>query len=863
MKASQAGHPNFHNATHRTCRGLCNPPPSSSVRRSCFRKETRSQKRGRLTVATLALDREQVTDVVANSERAESRLTEKPRAVVRDKRQRNRTGRLVDGPEGRNSGSADLQNVVSSDPFLGPGGLEFKVPSARHESSGLASTSGSNGVPSSRRRGSNNGRALREGYHRSGKEVPPNSSNVADELGLKGSSMNGARGGDVIGARKSVLRRRAFAEVEPLQDEALRRAVDEAFPLADITSSADGHLLPLQNLVNGVVNVNPEPSIDPSLLLDALTQPPSILREIAAKGEGSSTLPAAPLTPSSETLSNATPSQVVQSSPSVKTPLSADAVERARAALLDPAVIANWDKIVVSDWDPLPVSLIPFRGGFADRRGVVRSAQNPPKPHPLTSLSALYKDVVALFDPAGVDSLLDLRRDEGLLTRPELLELIKRLGEAGASVKKPLAVFRWMQRQEDVTLRPTEASYSVMVRLLGKLNAADAAVGLIREMEASGLERNVQTYNALLSGLAKRGKFDECWHLFQQMRNRGPVPEVWTYNNLITAAAWCLPGREALKQGLFLLAEMQKQGLRPNVFTYNALMQTGVKARDLAEVKRLFEELRERDCRPDLVTFNTVVKACLDKRDWEGVFEYFKAMPAAECVPDATTYDCIILAYTQQQRFDEALSMLDQMREAGCRPDLRTYNSLLHSCAEAGEGDRARGLLRSMLRLAMKPTIFHWCSLMNAFAKAGRCDDAASVFRDMQAAKVVPTIYAYNILLDAYCRAGRFTTAEGLLRIMQKSPCKPNIVSYNTLIGAYARAKDLEQVKLVFREMLKGGYSPNSQTQRVVSQVFLDAKKEREATRLFWEAKQAEKRRRRMQVKQLELLSRVVDQGVD
>lgn len=122
----------------------------------------------------------------------------------------------------------------------------------------------------------------------------------------------------------------------------------------------------------------------------------------------------------------------------------------------------------------------------------------------------------------------------------------------------------------------------------------------------------------------------------------------------------------------------------------------------------------------------------------------------------------------------------------------------------------------------------------------------------MQAAKVVPTIYAYNILLDAYCRAGRFTTAEGLLRIMQKSPCKPNIVSYNTLIGAYARAKDLEQVKLVFRAMLKGGCSPNNQTQRVVSQVFLDAKKVCEATGLFWEAKQAEKRRRRIQVRQLE-----------
>ena len=127
----------------------------------------------------------------------------------------------------------------------------------------------------------------------------------------------------------------------------------------------------------------------------------------------------------------------------------------------------------------------------------------------------------------------------------------------------------------------------------------------------------------------------------------------------------------------------------------------------------------------------------------------------------------------------------------------------------------------------------------------------------MQGAKVVPTIYAYNILLDAYCRAGRFSTAEGLLRIMQKSPCKPNIVSYNTLIGAYARSKDLEQVKLVFRAMLKGGCSPNNQTQRLVSQVFSDARREREATSLFWEAKQVGKRRRRMQAASSEVLSSV------
>lgn len=100
------------------------------------------------------------------------------------------------------------------------------------------------------------------------------------------------------------------------------------------------------------------------------------------------------------------------------------------------------------------------------------------------------------------------------------------------------------------------------------------------------------------------------------MKSKGPAPEAWTYNNLITAASWCLPGREALKQGLLLLEEMRKEGLTPNVFTYNALMQTGVKARDLAAVKRLFAEMEEAECRPDVVTFNTIIKSCLDKRDW-------------------------------------------------------------------------------------------------------------------------------------------------------------------------------------------------------------------------------------------------------
>jgi pentatricopeptide repeat protein len=246
-----------------------------------------------------------------------------------------------------------------------------------------------------------------------------------------------------------------------VQDEELRKAVEDAFPDLDISSSpSNAGALPEENVQAGA-------SVDPGLLVEALAQSPSTIRQIAQKATASA---------------------------------KADALAQARAALLDPAVISNWDKVVVGDWDPLP---IPVRGSFADRRGVVRSAANPPKPHPLTCLSALYREVVALFDPQGIDAILNRRRDEGSIQRSELIELIKRLGEAGANVKKPLAVFRWMQMQESQDLRPVEASYSVMIRLLGKLNAADEAVALLREMEESGLEQNVQTYNALLSGLAK------------------------------------------------------------------------------------------------------------------------------------------------------------------------------------------------------------------------------------------------------------------------------------------------------------------------------------------------------------------------
>lgn len=267
-----------------------------------------------------------------------------------------------------------------------------------------------------------------------------------------------------IGSSKSRSRNSCLKRARCVQDEELRRAVEEAFPNLDISSSpSDAEALSEDIEPAGA-------SVDPGVLVEALAQSPSTIRQIAQKATASA---------------------------------KADALAQARAALLDPAVISNWDKVVVGDWDPLPVNQVPVRGSFADRRGVVRSAANPPKPHPLTCLSALYREVVALFDPQGIDAILNRRRDEGSIKRSELIELIKRLGEAGANVKKPLAVFRWMQRQESPDLRPLEASYSVMIRLLGKLNAADEAVALLREMEGSGLEQNVQTYNALLSGLAK------------------------------------------------------------------------------------------------------------------------------------------------------------------------------------------------------------------------------------------------------------------------------------------------------------------------------------------------------------------------
>lgn len=224
-ETSHASHPKLHNVLHRTCRGICNAPPTSILGRFCFRRESRPQKHcGRQTVATLALDREHVTltsQDEANSKRAERRVAEKPRgtkrAVVQNKPQRNRTGRLVGE---KTSPSDDLPNVVASDPSLGPDALGFDVPSAQSESSGLASTSGSYGLPSSRQRGSSDERGMREGDRRNGKVdvvVLAGSGNVVDKLGPTGGGVSGVKGGGENGARKSAPRRRAFSKVEPLQ----------------------------------------------------------------------------------------------------------------------------------------------------------------------------------------------------------------------------------------------------------------------------------------------------------------------------------------------------------------------------------------------------------------------------------------------------------------------------------------------------------------------------------------------------------------------------------------------------------------------------------------------------------------------
>ena len=109
---------------------------------------------------------------------------------------------------------------------------------------------------------------------------------------------------------------------------------------------------------------------------------------------------------------------------------------------------------------------------------------------------------------------------------------------------------------------------------------------VLGEISREHIALDVVTYNTLIDGSIKAGKFDEAKSALRKMKAAGLQPTVVTYTTLIDGS---------IKAGKFdeaksTLREMKAAGLQPTVVTYTTLIDGYYSVRDFENSKKMFQK---------------------------------------------------------------------------------------------------------------------------------------------------------------------------------------------------------------------------------------------------------------------------------
>jgi pentatricopeptide repeat protein len=199
----------------------------------------------------------------------------------------------------------------------------------------------------------------------------------------------------------------------------------------------------------------------------------------------------------------------------------------------------------------------------------------------------------------------------------------------------------------------------------------------MERMERAGLERNIVTFNILISGCARNGMALDAQRFFNQMAQAGVNPNQVTYNSLICAYARINELSEAFR----VRDEMMEAGYQPDQVTFNTLITGCAKARRIEEAFHLMSSMRRAGLPPDQISFGALIDACSRTNQMQCAYEVLQDMVRVGIQPDLITCNTLIYGYTKEHDFTQSMAILSLLlAQSTLSPDRFTMRPIMELC---------------------------------------------------------------------------------------------------------------------------------------------------------------------------------------
>ncbi|XP_071720463.1 pentatricopeptide repeat-containing protein At5g66520-like [Rutidosis leptorrhynchoides] len=295
-------------------------------------------------------------------------------------------------------------------------------------------------------------------------------------------------------------------------------------------------------------------------------------------------------------------------------------------------------------------------------------------------------------------------------------------------------------------------------------------------------ERDVVTWNIMITQLVKRGNVDDAFRLFNMM----PERNVRSWTSMIMGFVQCRKPKEAVD----LFTKMEEEKLCPNEVTVVAVLAACADIGALDLGKRIHEFSNKSGFKRNIRICNTLIDM------------YIKC-------------GCI----------EAARSVFEEMG----KQTIVSWSAMIQGLAINGNGEEALKLFYKMIKLRIKPNDVTFIGLLHAFSHMGMVNEGREYFASMSRDYgIVPRIEHYGCMVDLLSRAGLLTEAREFIKNM---PIKPNGVVWGALLGGCRVYKNVEMAEEAIKHLLE--LDPlNDGYYVVLSNIYAEAKRWEDVARV-------------------------------
>ncbi|XVF08001.1 hypothetical protein REPUB_Repub06bG0187600 [Reevesia pubescens] len=312
--------------------------------------------------------------------------------------------------------------------------------------------------------------------------------------------------------------------------------------------------------------------------------------------------------------------------------------------------------------------------------------------------------------------------------------------------------------------------------------------GLARKVFDKMGERDIVSWNSMISGYSQGGFYEECKALYREMMDSSEFkPNGVTVLGVLQA---CGQSNDLIL-GMQVHRFIVENSIEIDVLICNALIALYAKCGSLDYASELFESMSDKD----EVTYGSLIYGCMFHGYTDKGMELFRKLKH----PGLSTWNSVISGLFQNKQYHGILDLVWEMQACGFRPNAVTLSSILPTFSYFSNLKGGKEIHAYAVRNNYDSHIYVATALIDNYAKLGFLRGAQQVFDQSKCRSLI----IWTAIIAAYAAHGDVNAALGYFHEMLNDGIQPDPVTFTALLSACAHSGMVDETQKIFDAMLE------------------------------------------------------------